>query len=149
SGGAIYNQNQSDPAIVTNSIIASSTAGSNCAVGNYGGTITDGGNNIDDDGSCGLSGTSLSNVSPLFDPAGLLDNGGPTLTVALQVGSPAISAGNESVCATPPVNGVDQRGAVRPGVGAVKCSIGAYEFNSPAPGSSTTTKATYPSCPPT
>ncbi len=37
---------------------------------------------------------------------------------------------NQNVCAAPPVNNLDQRGFVRPGVGATNCSIGAYEFNS-------------------
>ncbi len=31
------------------------------------------------------------------------------------------------------MNGVDQRGYVRPGTGYANCSIGAYEFNSPGP----------------
>src|SRR5438128_9183227 len=58
------------------------------------------------------------------------------------MGSPAINAGNETVCAAPPVNNLDQRGFVRPGAGATNCSIGAYEFDSPGPGSSTTTTTT-------
>jgi hypothetical protein len=69
----------------------------------------------------------------MLDPAGLANNGGPTQTIALQVGSPAINAGDESVCAAPPVNNLDQRGYVRPEDGATSCSIGAYEYNSPGP----------------
>ena len=37
------------------------------------------------------------------------------------------------MCAASPVNNLDQRGYVRPGTGATKCSVGAYEFNSPGP----------------
>lgn len=56
----------------------------------------------------------------------LNDNGGPTLTMALMSGSPAIDAGADTVCAAPPVNDVDQRGITRP-LGA-HCDIGAYEL---------------------
>src|SRR5207253_4835561 len=82
-------------------------------------------------GTCtAATGTSSCNTNPLLDPAGLASNGGPTQTIALESGSPAINAANETVCAAPPVNNLDQRGFVRPGVGATNCSIGAYEFNS-------------------
>jgi hypothetical protein len=45
--------------------------------------------------------------------------------MALSVGSPAIDAGDNAICAAPPVNGVDQRGIARPQGSA--CDIGAYE----------------------
>ncbi|WP_223847121.1 T9SS type A sorting domain-containing protein [Hymenobacter montanus] len=60
-------------------------------------------------------------VDPLLSP--LANNGGPTQTMALRAGSPAIDAGGSSCPAT------DQRGLVR--VGA--CDIGAYEFSAPLP----------------
>ena len=125
-GGGIYNNGTLRT--VTNTILANSTSGSNCA-----GTITDGGHNIDDDGSCGFSGTSLSDANPMLDPAGLANNGGPTHTIALESGSPAINAGDQSACAAPPVNNLDQRSYVRPGTGYANCSIGAFEYNSPGP----------------
>jgi len=56
----------------------------------------------------------------------LANNGGPTQTIALESGSPAINAGDPEVCANAPVKGVDQRGYVR----ATDCSIGAFEYNS-------------------
>jgi hypothetical protein len=73
----------------------------------------------------------------MLDSAGLANNGGPTQTIALLADSPAINAGDESVCAAPPVNSLDQRGYVRPGAGATSCSIGAYEYNA-RPASATT-----------
>ena len=85
------------------------------------------------------TGTSFCNTNPLLDPAGLADNGGLTQTIALEAGSPAINAGDETVCATPPISNLDQRGFVRPGIGAMNCSIGAYEFGSTTQGSTTTT----------
>jgi hypothetical protein len=63
----------------------------------------------------------------------LKDNGGPTQTIALLPGSPAINAGDADVCANPPVNGVDQRGFARPGTGHTQCSIGAYEADAFSP----------------
>jgi hypothetical protein len=113
-------------ASITNSILANNPGG-NCF-----GAIVDGGNNLDSGATCGFSSltVSLSNTDPLLDPAGLANNGGPTQTLALQAGSPAINAGDETVCALPPVNNLDQRGHRRPGGGAANCSIGAYEYDS-------------------
>jgi hypothetical protein len=124
---------------LANTIIASSASGSNCRLGNNGGTIADAGHNIDDDGTCRLSGTSLTGIDPVLDPAGPSDNGGPTQTIALLDGSPAIGAGDPSVCAAPPVGGIDQRGFPRPGAGEIGCSIGAYEFSVTTTTSTTST----------
>jgi amidase len=112
------------PATLTNTIVANSRQGGNCA-----GILTDGGHNLDSDGTCGVGPAS----DPLLDPAGLADNGGPTRTIALLRGSPAIDAGDAVTCAAAPVNGLDERGYVRPGVGYAQCSIGAYEYNSLGP----------------
>lgn len=112
--------------ILRNTIVANSPSGGNCCTSCYG-TLTDGGHNLDSDGTCGLGPA----TDPLLDPAGLANNGGQTETIALLAGSPAINAGDESTCIAAPVNNVDQRGYVRPGTGAVNCSIGAYEYNSP------------------
>ena len=94
-----------------NTIIADSNGG-NCS--NYS-SLTDGGGNLSwPDSSCpGL------NVDPLLGP--LQDNGGPTQTLALLVGSPAIDAALLANCPA-----TDQRGISRPqGVG---CDIGAFEL---------------------
>jgi uncharacterized delta-60 repeat protein len=123
--------------MLANSITANNT-GENCHAG-----IRDGGHNIDDGTTCGFSAASgsLSNTNPQLDPAGLRNNGGPTQTIALQAGSPAINAGDEAVCATGPVWNLDQRGYVRPGTGSSNCSIGAYEFDSPGFGPPTPTSS--------
>ena len=144
---------------LTNTIVANSTKGANCS-----GTIIDGGHNIDDGKTCGFKGTnctsttgsSFCNTNPVLDPTGLANNGGPTQTIALCGGigipnasctsstaSPAINAGNESICAASPVNNLDQRAYVRPGAGATSCSIGAYEYNAvPASPNPTPTPST-------
>ena len=77
-------------------------------------------NSIIEDGSCN---TSALSVDPKLGP--LADNGGPTKTHALYIGSPAIDAGDDTICANSPINNLDQRGEARP-VG-VHCDIGAYE----------------------
>jgi hypothetical protein len=103
--------------------IVNNGAGGNCA----GIPILDGGNNLDSSGLCGLGAA----TDPLLDAVGLATNGGPTQTIALEPGSPAINAGNQAGCAVQPTGNLDQRGFGRPGAGATNCSIGAYQFNSP------------------
>jgi hypothetical protein len=134
-GGGIASS--SGPVTITNTIIANSTSGGNC----FYGVVTDGGHNIDDGTTCGFmgagctstGGSSFCNTNPQLDPAGLADNGGPTQTIALLAGSPATNAGDESVCAKPPVNSLDQRGYLRPGIGHTVCSIGSYEADGVPP----------------
>ena len=86
--------------------------------------VTDGGYNIDTGTSCGFSTAShsLSNTQPQLGP--LTGNGGPTQTMAVPSGSPAVDA---IPSATVGCTGTtDQRGITRPqGIG---CDIGAYEL---------------------
>ncbi len=84
------------------------------------GTITDAGYNMSSDGSANFnSGSSFNFTDPLLGP--LADNGGPTLTMALSAGSPAVDFGT-SVGAP----NTDQRGFARPsGLGV---DVGAYEL---------------------
>ena len=108
-------------AVLTNTIVANSISGGDCY-----GSITDGGHNLDSDGTCGLDPAkgSLPNTDPMLGP--LQDNGGPTWTHALQPGSPAIDAGDNSQCPS-----TDQRGFYRhidgDGDGTAICDMGAYE----------------------
>ncbi|MEZ4679100.1 MAG: choice-of-anchor Q domain-containing protein [Caldilineaceae bacterium] len=99
--------------VVANSIVANN--GVDCV----GSITTNDTPNLDSDSSC--------TVTITGDPMlGLLaNNGGQTATLALLGGSPAIDAGDSTVCANAPVNGVDQRGVNRPqGAG---CDLGAFE----------------------
>jgi hypothetical protein len=76
-------------------------------------------------------GGNIFNVNPALDPGGLKLNGGPTQTVALEDGSPAIDTGDNPVCAAVPPTGlgkVDQRGIARFRHGDNLCDIGAFEF---------------------
>jgi len=121
SGGAIYLRGST--LTLTNTIVADSPSGGNCS-----GTIVDGGNNLQFGGTVANScGGSI--PTPGTDPLGsnvLANNGGPTETIALPEGSPAIDAANDAVCAAVPINGVDQRGVTRPQY--AHCDIGAYEL---------------------
>jgi hypothetical protein len=69
----------------------------------------------------------LLNIAPGLGP--LANNGGPTETMALLSGSPAVDAANPAGCLTP--NGtvlqVDQRGFPRSRPADPRCDIGAYE----------------------
>ncbi|MBI5848260.1 MAG: right-handed parallel beta-helix repeat-containing protein [Nitrospirae bacterium] len=108
TGGGIYNAGSMS---VYNSVIANSNSGGDCA---NTGTISAQSNNLVEDGSC----SSAYNGDPVLGV--LANNGGPTQTMALEVGSPAIDAGQNSTCAA-----TDQRGTARPQ--GVNCDIGAYE----------------------
>ena len=123
TGGGLYSPGAIS---MTNTIIAGSSRGRNCV-----GPIVDGSHNLQWPGAdCGASVTS---ADPRLDPAGLQDHGGATRTIAVLPESPAINAGDPQACADAPVNGIDQRGYVRPGTGSVACSIGAYEYNASPP----------------
>ena len=75
------------------------------------------GNNRADSPTCAVTGVT---VGPTAIGA-LADNGGPTQTIALPFGSPAIDAATNCPVAT------DQRGVTRPkGLG---CDLGAFEFD--------------------
>ncbi len=102
TGGAIDSYGPSLE--LTNTIIANTLQGRTCTA-----TVSTGGHNLDDDGTCGLFNMGdLSIVPANLAPLG--DYGGPTQTIAPLPGSPAINAGDQSVCAAPPVNNLDQRG---------------------------------------
>ncbi|WP_234352968.1 right-handed parallel beta-helix repeat-containing protein [Streptomyces sp. NRRL B-1140] len=84
-------------------------------------TIASQGHNLDGDGSCRLTAAGdLPSRSPLTGP--LTDNGGPTDTVALLPGSPALDTADGCP-------GTDQRGVARPQGAA--CDMGAYEAETP------------------
>ncbi len=71
-----------------------------------------------------FSGTIVSSADPKLGP--LQNNGGPTSTMALLPGSPAIGAGDSGISSALPVNGLDQKGSIR-----VTSDIGALAYSAP------------------
>jgi predicted outer membrane repeat protein len=121
-GGALSNSGSTF--LIQNSIVANAANGGNCA-----GTITSKGYNLSSDGTCSFSGPGdLNNKNPKL--GALRKNGGPTQTMALPKGSPALDAGNPAGCRDFAGNllTTDQRGRPRPGAGETTgCDMGAYE----------------------
>jgi CSLREA domain-containing protein len=130
AGGGVFSE-KGGTLVLRNTLLAANP-GNNCGT-DTGGVIVDGGGNLDDGTTCGLtSGMSLQNGVAGLDPAGLKNNGGPTNTVALTAASDAIDFGLNNFCAdAATVNNLDQRGATRP-IGAA-CDTGAFESGAVAP----------------
>lgn len=123
SGGGIYNTTGVDGGVavtqIANTIFKTGVNGANIV--NAGGTVTSLGHNLSNDNGSGFltgAGDQIS-VDPMLNAAGLQNNGGPSLTIALLGTSTAINAGND---ANAP--GRDQRYYARSGVS----DIGAFEF---------------------
>jgi hypothetical protein len=82
------------------------------------------GHNLASDDSCFLTAPGdVPKTDPLLGP--LADNGGPTQTVALRAGSPAIDTADAAACPDH-----DQRGTKRPAGSG--CDIGAFEYVAPS-----------------
>jgi Putative Ig domain len=148
--GGIYNdaKNPSSSGIATvvlrNTILQAGSSGANLyndSAAGGGGSITSQGNNLSSDAVGGDATTAPGgfltvagdkrNTDPKLDA--LKNNGGPTDTVALLAGSPAINAGNDSLAPS-----TDQRGFSRNGTS----DIGAFEFDGMAPTPTPTPTAT-------
>ena len=128
-------------ATLRNSILAGSIGGDAAS----GSALGFSGVNVVGDGSAGCAAPACLAVDPLLDAAGPRSNGGPTETIALQAGSPAVDAAFQAICdeASPQgPGGTDQRGQPRPSGPA--CDIGAFELQQaalpspPAPDTSVT-----------
>jgi hypothetical protein len=120
-GGGIASASQIVTA--TNTIVAGNNAPSGPDVA---ATVNSLGHNLigNTSGSSGWVKTDLLNVNPKLGP--LQDNGGPTMTMALLPGSPAIDAG---IFLTIPTT--DQRGVSR--LQGARPDIGAFELEAPTP----------------
>ncbi|MGP0066722.1 MAG: right-handed parallel beta-helix repeat-containing protein [Isosphaeraceae bacterium] len=133
NGGGLYSRTGNT--ILGNTIVAGNTGSTGPDV--HGSNLTSKGNDLigKTDGSSGWVSSDLTGsiASPLNPRLGTLtNNGGPTQTMALLAGSPAIDAGANSLAGeTVPTS--DERGALRgpSGINAgTKVDIGAYEASS-------------------
>lgn len=110
------------------SVVTDPTGATNCDLGE--GSTTSNGYNYSDDTSCGFT-------QPTDHAAGgnnpmlgaLAANGGPTMTLLPQTGSPLIDAIPNGSCQSATATGIttDQRGFARPEQAGGKCDIGAVE----------------------
>ncbi len=118
SGGAIYN---GGAITLTNSIVAGSATGGNCAWQTR--PPVDGGGNLDDANTCafgsGVLAPSQTMANPLLGPL-QVNAPGSIPTLALLPSSPALNGGSDAACPA-----TDARGVMR--VQALHCDIGAYE----------------------
>ena len=129
--GGIFGGN---PTITSrNTIVADQATGNDCYLFNLGSYIT-AGHNIESDMTCSF--TDIANGDQQFSAPGLIplaNNGGPTQTHALPLGSPAVDTGDPAGCrADMTGNGAlnaqllnDQRGQTR---SLTICDVGAYEL---------------------
>ena len=121
-GGGLYNRAGAAGGTIVQSCILS---GNSAATGpDASGSYTSGGSNIigDPNGAAyGFTGPhDLVYVNPKLDPNGLRGNGGPTPTIAILAGSPAVDADYNGMTQT------DQRGFARPQ--GARSDIGAFEL---------------------
>ncbi len=149
SGGGIL---QDGALTLANTIVADNEAAAGPDIYSEDGSLTSEGNNLigQTNGSTGwitsdLTGTTANPLNPLLGP--LANNGGPTETMALLPGSPAIDAGNNALI--PAGITTDQRG---PGYARVvngNVDIGAYEVQTPVQpvASNTALRSSNPSSP--
>jgi predicted outer membrane repeat protein len=142
-GGALYiNSGGGGTATLQmgNTIVEAGAVGVN--IGNNGGTFVSLGYNLSDDAAGGPAGTAPGgflnhsgdqrNTDPLTDPAGVKNNGGATVTLALRATSPAIDHGKSNTISS---SSNDERGEPRPfddpnvanASGGDASDIGAYE----------------------
>jgi len=123
--GGVYNFHYESAATIQNSIVSSNLGGNCYAIGSNG-------HNLSSDGTCYFNNVGdLNDTDPKLGP--LQNNGGPTQTMALSSGSPAIDAGNPSGCTDAQGNllRTDQRGMPRPDTeDPGGCDMGAYERQS-------------------
>ena len=135
AGGGIYNNNIAPAASLVNTIVAGNTAGTVNGP-DVQGTFNSQGNNLigAKDGSNGFTngvksdivGTIATPVNALLAPLG--NYGGPTQTIALLPGSPALNGGSNAAITNPPFSGppfTDQRGFNR--IVNTTVDIGAFE----------------------
>jgi|GEM_PF-867644 len=128
-GGGLFVSEDFDrvPVRVKNSIIAGSLSGGDCSINDE---FEVSGTNLSSDESC--PGFSLTDTDPELEPGGPQDNEGPTPTIALLPGSPALGAVTD--CTDLDGNDIetDQRGVARPQGEA--CDLGAFEDGVLEPG---------------
>ncbi len=133
SGAGIYVQTGTFN--LQNTLFSFNMVDSTATISDCAGTVNSNDYNmLSNTAGCTINGTTTNNVySPIGNVGVLADNGGPTWTNSIAVGSYAIDAGNNAGCKDNLGNtlAVDQRGSPRPtdgdGTNGARCDIGAFE----------------------
>jgi uncharacterized repeat protein (TIGR03803 family) len=136
-GGGLYTT--TGTALLNNSIVAENTSGNSGSPDDIDGAVSSSStdNLIGTGGSGGLTngvdGNQVGVADPGLDPNGLQNNGGPTQTIALEAGSPAIDAGSNALAVDANGNPLqyDQRGPGYPRIVNGTVDIGAFEYQGP------------------
>jgi hypothetical protein len=125
--GGIRQQGGAFTFTMRNTIVAGNSSVS--GVPDLSGSLTSSGYNLigSRQGGSGFDPTDLLNVDPLLGP--LQDNGGPTQTMALLGGSPALNTGDPAQLGVADQRGVVRRGAVN--IGAYQASASALVVSAP------------------
>jgi hypothetical protein len=119
-GGGIALVGRDSGAITVHDTILANNPGKNCFT-----PVTSAGFNLDSAKDCGFGATGdLTVANPNLQT--LADNGGPTQTMALVKGSPAVDAADPKCDVS-----TDQRGVTRPQ--GLRCDIGAFELEVQTP----------------
>jgi hypothetical protein len=133
SGGGVRNYGAAN---VMNTIIAGNSVGAGGQGPDFSGDLTSQDYNlIENTSGTNIQGATAHNIlnqSPNLGP--LANNGGPTQTMALLAGSPAINAGSNAAITNPPFIGppfTDQRGSGFDRILNGTVDIGAFELASP------------------
>jgi hypothetical protein len=122
-GGGVYNGSGAAATVtIRNTVLKTGLSGEN--IYNAQGQVNSGGYNLSSDDGGGFLNAAGDQIStdPMLGP--LQNNGGPTFTHALLIGSPAFDAGDPNF--TPPPD-FDQRGAGFPRVFNSRIDIGSFE----------------------
>jgi CSLREA domain-containing protein len=124
AGGGLYQESTPSASTLMTSTILGANGGGSCGGSINGVPRNLTSHNLAADGTCLFASATEGTVG---DPrlAGLANNGGPTDTMALGSGSPAINNGDAQLCG----GGTDQRYAAAVGT----CDIGSFEFGGKPP----------------
>jgi hypothetical protein len=132
SGGGLYYNSSAGSAQVLNTIVAGNTSGTDGP--DASGSFASLGSNLIgiSDGSTGwgssdLTGTASSPLDPMLGTLG--SHGGPTQTVPLLAGSPALNAGDPAQLGSADQRGLTRRGGVN--IGAFQASAAQLTFTDP------------------
>jgi len=132
TGGAadIYQLGGSSVLNLYNNILANDAGGGNCSFSG-GGTVSGNNNLIESSGTsaCGLTNGVNGNIIG-SDPALGSLTGSPAY-FPLNTGSPAINAGDDTICGATPVSNASQNGITRPQ--GAHCDIGSFELDNVVP----------------